>query len=193
MIMSVYFTLLFCLLIFEMSFIFILVLPLPFRIRKSVVAVYDRAIVNTQSKTAIGILIFLVTLLFVESQKRANTNVLLPHHPAAESNPNGITSTESLATRAYNQRNMYISGFILYFSICIPTIMSIVRKLVKYEIQIRAKNEKVGSDCEEYNDLKKLLKEKEASLMALKTQMSNLEKSFDAKVEQTQASNKKEE
>lgn len=183
-----------------MAVLFVLVLPLHYKIRKAVVATYDRAMSTTQMQTVIVIVGALVALLFVDSWRRAQISVFLHHHASAASSadPAGqgsVTPIQALASRSYNQRNIYISGFILYFSFCIPTVMSVVRRLVKYETLVRdqrANAKTAGAaaaadassvdDNDEYTKLERQLAQKRASLKALKTQKKNLEAHFDASV-----------
>ena len=177
--MSLYFTLLFVLLTLEMSTIFLLVLPLPFRLRRSTCALYDKLAANQQVRTAGVILAVLVSLLFADSWKRANVHVSLYHHQNSDApgSASMITPTQALASRSYNQRNVYISGFILYFMVCIVTIMSIVKKLVKYETLIR--EQKLGHNSKENEEQQKEFRAKELSLEALQKQVANFEKHFD--------------
>lgn len=204
--MSVYFSLLFALLTFEMATLFILVLPLHYKIRKTLVTTYDKVFENPQLKTVITILGGLVGLLFIDSWKRSKVIVRLPHHQSTQHSDmmgnNPVTPVQALASRAYSQRNIYISGFILYFSVCIPTVVSIVRRLVKYEGLIRERdaNKKSGKESdqeveedEEISELRKQLAQKKASVEALKKQKKNLEHHFDETVkgEQVSAETKK--
>lgn len=132
--MSLYFTTLFLLLTVEMVMLFIFVLPLPFRIRRGIFSTYNQLTAKQQIKTIIFITGCLVGLLFIDSWKRSQIRVSLYHNDNSGSiGSSAVTPIQALASRAYNQRNMYISGFILYFSICIPTVMSIVKRLVKYQ------------------------------------------------------------
>lgn len=132
----------------------------------------------------------LVGLLFVDSWKRAQVKVSLYHHKRygqEDSDPAAVTPIQALASRAYNQRNVYISGFILYFMVCIPTVMTIVRRLVKYQNLINEdkqahKNDpKKGTPVEDkdIDELEEKLKSKETSLQGLQTQVRNLEEFFD--------------
>ncbi|SCU81718.1 LAFA_0C06744g1_1 [Lachancea sp. 'fantastica'] len=187
--MSVYLSVLFGVLTFEMACLFALVLPLHYKLRKALVTSYFRFMSYTQVKTVIFIVMGLVGLLFVDSWKRSQISVFLHHHPASSgADPNGVgnvTPVQALASRAYNQRNIYISGFILYFWFCIPVVISVVRRLVKYETLIREKpntDAKESSDNDEISALRKELKEKNASISALRTQKANLEAHYDKTV-----------
>ncbi|EJS42870.1 yet1p [Saccharomyces arboricola H-6] len=191
--MSLYFTTLFLLLTIEMVMLFIFVLPLPFRIRRGIFSTYNQLTAKQQVKTIIFIIGCLVGLLFIDSWKRSQIRVSLYHHDnSGTMGSSAVTPIQALASRAYNQRNMYISGFILYFSICIPTVMSIVKRLVKYQGLINEQkkkkvannSEKAKKASEEAADFAKLqeqLKKKQISLEGLQKQVKNLEKYFDEK------------
>ncbi|CAI4587337.1 CQS_1a_G0031820.mRNA.1.CDS.1 [Saccharomyces cerevisiae] len=190
--MSLYFTTLFLLLTVEMIMLFIFVLPLPFRIRRGIFSTYNQLTAKQQIKTIIFITGCLVGLLFIDSWKRSQIRVSLYHNDNSGSiGSSAVTPIQALASRAYNQRNMYISGFILYFSICIPTVMSIVKRLVKYQGLINeqekqklnkpSSNSKKDSNEADSTKLQEELRKKQISLEGLQKQVKNLEKYFDEK------------
>ncbi|CAI4742654.1 ANL_collapsed_G0033140.mRNA.1.CDS.1 [Saccharomyces cerevisiae] len=190
--MSLYFTTLFLLLTVEMVMLFIFVLPLPFRIRRGIFSTYNQLTAKQQIKTIIFITGGLVGLLFIDSWKRSQIRVSLYHNDNSGSiGSSAVTPIQALASRAYNQRNMYISGFILYFSICIPTVMSIVKRLVKYQGLINeqekqklnkpSSNSKKDSNEADSTKLQEELRKKQISLEGLQKQVKNLEKYFDEK------------
>ncbi|CAI4943944.1 ANM_HP_G0059340.mRNA.1.CDS.1 [Saccharomyces cerevisiae] len=190
--MSLYFTTLFLLLTVEMVMLFIFVLPLPFRIRRGIFSTYNQLTAKQQIKTIIYITGGLVGLLFIDSWKRSQIRVSLYHNDNSGSiGSSAVTPIQALASRAYNQRNMYISGFILYFSICIPTVMSIVKRLVKYQGLINeqekqklnkpSSNSKKDSNEADSTKLQEELRKKQISLEGLQKQVKNLEKYFDEK------------
>lgn len=190
--MSLYFTTLFLLLTVEMVMLFIFVLPLPFRIRRGIFSTYNQLTAKQQIKTIIFITGCLVGLLFIDSWKRSQIRVSLYHNDNSGSiGSSAVTPIQALASRAYNQRNMYIAGFILYFSICIPTVMSIVKRLVKYQGLINeqekqklnkpSSNSKKDSNEADSTKLQEELRKKQISLEGLQKQVKNLEKYFDEK------------
>ncbi|EGA57863.1 Yet1p [Saccharomyces cerevisiae AWRI796] len=175
-----------------MVMLFIFVLPLPFRIRRGIFSTYNQLTAKQQIKTIIFITGCLVGLLFIDSWKRSQIRVSLYHNDNSGSiGSSAVTPIQALASRAYNQRNMYISGFILYFSICIPTVMSIVKRLVKYQGLINeqekqklnkpSSNSKKDSNEADSTKLQEELRKKQISLEGLQKQVKNLEKYFDEK------------
>lgn len=192
--MSLYFTFLFGFLTSEMVALFLIVLPLPTRIRKLIFKSWNM-IINSKEYRTVGIIFaVIVGLLFIDSWKRANIPVHVPGHPSAgetsdtlKSN-DPVTSIQVFATRAYNQRNVYISGFILYFLVAIPCIMTLYERLIKYQDLIdmkikkgaEAKNMKTGD--KELDELRDTFKQREASLLGLKKQIENFESHWDESV-----------
>ena len=136
--MGVYLAVLFSLLVIEMAILFILVLPLPQRMRRWLYIRYSIISTNKKFRTyMVGIMIF-VGLLFIDSWKRSQIKVSTYRN---QKNPyiiNSVTPVDALASRAYNQRNAYISGFIIYFYICILTVMSILRRIVEWNDKMKA-------------------------------------------------------
>lgn len=193
--MSIYFSVLFILLVAQMAFMFMIVMPLHYQIRKRLVVFSDNFLSGPQFRTVVAILSCLVILLFIDSWKRAQ----LPVFSHAEKPQDVASSLKTLTTRAYNQRNVYISGFILYFTICIPVLLNLLTRLVKYETLIRelnsvpavenkqdekdknkAKEKEVASP--QLTALQKELESKKVSLKALKIQINNLNEHFDATI-----------
>ncbi|CAI4048055.1 Yet2p SKDI_13G1750 [Saccharomyces kudriavzevii IFO 1802] len=136
--MGVYLAAIFSLLVFEMAILFVLVLPLPQRVRKWLYMRCTAIGSNKKFRTyMVGIMIF-VGLLFIDSWKRSQIKVSTYHSQKPPYVINSVTPVDALASRAYNQRNVYISGFIIYFCICILTVMSILRRIVEWNDKIRA-------------------------------------------------------
>ncbi|CCK71467.1 Yet1p KNAG_0H00510 [Huiozyma naganishii CBS 8797] len=181
--MSLYFALLFTVLSVEIGVLFLLVCPLPLRVRKLLYRGCQSCLAKQEFRVVASIIGVIVGLLFVDSFKRANVPVNLPRHsqqrvgepPVGGYDP--ITSIQALASRSYNQRNAYISGFILYFAVGIMTVMSVVRRVIKYQELIN-KGEKPVEDTET-KELRTVLQQRETDLAALKTQLENNEKFFD--------------
>lgn len=188
--MSLYFTALFAILTFEMMVLFTVVLPLPYRMRKMLYNGYYKWTSSRQFQTVYYIFGCIVGLLFADSWKRAQVKVSLYHHKKygqEDSDPAAVTPIQALASRAYNQRNVYISGFILYFMVCIPTVMTIVRRLVKYQNLINEEKAAMGGNVKkerpvedkDIDELTQQLKNRDASLEGLQKQVKNFEEFFD--------------
>ncbi|AET38037.1 Yet2p Ecym_2295 [Eremothecium cymbalariae DBVPG len=174
--MSVYLSLLFGFLVMEMVVLFILVMPLPHLLRRVIVVNSEKLLRTSELKTAVWISYALIGLLFLDSWKRVSQAE--KHYEDGFGDRMMESSMQNFVTKTYNQRNLYITGFILYFSICIPTVLKVIESLSKHEQLL-----KEGTTLkEETKDLKALeveLKNKKATLKALKAQKANLEAHFD--------------
>ena len=172
--MAVYLTILFGLLVLQMTSLLILSLPLPTLLRKVVVKLYDQFLFkSSQVKTVLLVINVLVISLFVDSYKRASVPL-----PKTE---NGLMlQPEILATKAYHQRNVYISGFILYSMIVIPVMLGLITKVTKLSTEISTYKSNIAEEKEENEDIKALkqkLDSKIKSLEVLEKQYAN-RKSF---------------
>ncbi|CCE65931.1 hypothetical protein TPHA_0N01500 [Tetrapisispora phaffii CBS 4417] len=172
--MGVYFSLLFGLLAVEMCVLFIMSLPLGLRVRKGLYNQYETLLWNSTFQTVAAIVAILVGLLFVDSLNKSSFPVSKNYEYG---NNGGITPIQVLASRAYNQRNVYISGFILYFGFCIVTIMSLVGRLVKYGALVDGTSK--TSSTPEYKALLVELNRTNIELEGLTTQVINFEKHYD--------------
>ena len=172
--MAVYLTILFGLLVLQMTSLLILSLPLPTLLRKVVVKLYDQFLFkSSQVKTVLLVINVLVISLFVDSYKRASVPL-----PKTE---NGLMlQPEILATKSYHQRNVYISGFILYSMIVIPVMLGLITKVTKLSTEISTYKSNIAEEREENEDIKALkqkLDSKIKSLEVLEKQYAN-RKSF---------------
>ncbi|CCD23165.1 Yet2p NDAI_0B01310 [Naumovozyma dairenensis CBS 421] len=171
--MSIYLLIIFFSLIMEMTILFILVLPLPFSIRRLFFSLFERATKSMQVRTISSIFGLLVSFLFYDSRKRSMVHVLTYQDDVSGQN---VTPIHALASRAYHQRNMYLSGFILYFGVCIATVMTILGKLVKVhdDMHMRELGNIEYIAKSRIDDLIKLKHEKEQNLRDLKLQVAKL-------------------
>lgn len=169
--MAVYLSVLFVFLIAQMAALLILSLPLPTLLRNCIVKVYDKFLYkSSQVKTILVVMNFIVLSLFLDSYKRANVKL-----PLSDS---GIPlQPELLVTKAYHQRNVYISGFILYYMICIPFMIRLISKVVK--VTSKRATSTVSEDTVMITALKSKLDGKIKSLEVLQKQYENKKRFVD--------------
>lgn len=159
---------LFTILTGEMSFLSLIVLPLPLVVRRVIYNHMFLQLVNSMRFRTIAVVGgMIVSLLLVDSWKRANIKV----NPYSYEQDHSTTPIQILATRAYNQRNVYLSGFILYFGICIATVMIIIGKIIRFEDEVKKKKELL----KDINLLKADKLEKEKLLKEIKKKIQLLE------------------
>ncbi|KAK6875278.1 Endoplasmic reticulum transmembrane protein 1 [Candida tropicalis] len=95
-------------------------------------------------------------------------------------NPNfpGI-DYDRLASKFYSQRNLYLSGAILYLQVAIGTVVTIVRKMVLKEKLFRQSKTNTVDDAAEVEKLKHLIELKQQDIDVFKKQVANLQKAYD--------------
>lgn len=91
------------------------------------------------------------------------------------SNPYYTTSlptmmkSEQLASKFYSQRNLYISGAVLYLELAIYTVSTIVRKLVAKQDRLQSLSVgEFADESEEIEKYKQLIKQKDQEIEKLK-------------------------
>lgn len=156
----------------------VLVLPLPLAFRKQSLKIYEMLFNSKEVKTTVYISLTLVGLLFIDSFQKT-----FKFKTSSTYDPRRLQSTYSQGSDAmakifYNQRNLYISGAVLFFGIAIPTVFKIIRRLVKYEEFNLEKTSKEVSDAK-IKELTDELAKKEKDIETFKSQKKGLEKSYD--------------
>lgn len=168
----------FCL-VLEMVLLTLLLMPLPFKVRKGVVMISDKLIESTHYRVFIWFIGFIVSLMFLDSLKRSTTSY--HHHRSGRHHhidSASYLSPAELANRNYNQRNMYITGLVLYFALCIPTIVSILKKLIKHKDKYDNAINIPKTDDLELNLLKEKLESKKLDIETMKKQIKNLSEAY---------------
>lgn len=175
-VMSLQMTLVFAVLVTQMVVLTVLVLPSPYVVRKNLVKVYNMLKSNSNVKVGVIFVSVLMLLQFFDCWNRLKK---FHHHTKGlhEMTP------EHLATKFYSQRNLYISGAVLYLGLAIGTVMTIIDKLVLKLTHIRELKEKLASGKEEDKTEKekyeRLIELKKQDLATLNKQLAGLQRSYD--------------
>ncbi|RLV90340.1 Endoplasmic reticulum transmembrane protein 2 [Spathaspora sp. JA1] len=174
----------------QMVVLLILVLPLPQVIRQKIVNF--SIICQNSSNFRVGVIfsLMLMTLQFFDCLKR------LQRYSGAIDNPYFENSTrhhhyeqplnyDQLASKFYAQRNLYLSGAILYLMMAIATVMTIVKKMVSKEAEYRELTAKVNDtslkskeEQEKIEELQQLIDKKQLDIDTFKKQISGLQAAY---------------
>ncbi|ODV59226.1 uncharacterized protein ASCRUDRAFT_113819 [Ascoidea rubescens DSM 1968] len=190
--MSLYMTFIFLSLIIEMSIITILVIPFPIIIRKQFITVADYVSSSLEFRVSIKCFGGLILLLFLDALNRSSSINLHPESTGLGNSGNGdgsqdnvgtnvLITPELIATKFYNQRNFYLSGAILFLLLAIPTVLNILKKIVKYETIVQT--EILGKKPSELISLEKKLDKKSIDYETLVKQVKSLEKAYNEKAD----------
>ncbi|CAR26562.1 ZYRO0B12694p [Zygosaccharomyces rouxii] len=179
--MSIYYKMVFGILVAEVSFFSVLALPLPSKIRKPLVSVLVRPFLNDIIQVAIKCMLGFVLLLFVDSINR----VYSVEQELDAINPAGGYSSsrmEVLSRKFFAQRNMYLTGITLFLTFVVVRTFNLVRELLELKDHYHLASPDYDTSAEEKRnvELKKELQskiaERDAEIERLKEKAKALQK-----------------
>ncbi|KAI0997920.1 hypothetical protein K3495_g10270 [Podosphaera aphanis] len=190
--MTLYYSLVFLLLVTEMTLFMLLIVPLPFTIRRKMFTFISESPIIAKLQYGMKITFIFILILFIDSVNRVYRVQL----ELAESNKQpgssvmGHERMEVQARKFYSQRNMYLCGFTLFLSLILnrtyTMILDVLRleeKVKKYEGDPKAKgkeSEKLANAGApgEIGKLREMLAQKEKDIQALKKQCEGLSREY---------------
>ncbi|PTB68299.1 B-cell receptor-associated 31-like protein [Trichoderma citrinoviride] len=193
--MTLYYTLVFGLLMAEMALFMLLLVPLPFSAKRKIFTFISESPVIAKLQYWMKITFFFILILFVDSLNRVyrvQLEVMAAHEHAVKGNAAAVMGSERLEVQArkfYSQRNMYLCGFTLFLSLILNRTYVMILEVMRLEDKLRAyegtsqntkESEKlaVAGKPGELAALKKKLEKKEQDLENLKKQAEQLNKAY---------------
>ncbi|KAG5975519.1 hypothetical protein E4U58_000716 [Claviceps cyperi] len=183
--MTLYYTLVFFLLVIEMTLFMLLLVPLPFTAKRKVFSFISGNPIVSKVMHWLRITFIFILILFIDSVNRVY-RVQLEVIAAGEATSKGpaVLGHERLEVQArkfYSQRNMYLCGFTLFLSLILNRMYHLILDNMHLEDKVRAfesnKSYKEGKSAE-VAELRKKLSQKETDLQTLKKQSEQLHKSY---------------
>ncbi|KAI9682322.1 MAG: hypothetical protein M1817_000376 [Caeruleum heppii] len=195
--MTLYYSLVFLMLVGEMSLFMLLIVPLPFTWRRKLFTFISESPLVAKLQYGMKICFIAVLVLFIDSVNRVY-RVQVELSAASESNASGGRAVvmggsermEVQARKFYSQRNMYLCGFTLFLSLIlnrtymmILDVLRLEEKVKRYEGDPVAKGKEAdklanAGNAGEIGRLKKELAEKERDLQTMKKQSDGLAKEY---------------
>lgn len=179
-------TLVFCILMVEMSFLLLLLLPLPHVVRIRILDGWGFLRKNANFNVGLYFTTALLGLQFLDCLNKLKRYAQVDNPYFAQLNTAqqmaGTLLYDKLASKFYAQRNLYITGAVLYLGLSIQTVVSILRKLVLKESSYRGlTNGTAGTESEDVQirRLREQIKKKQVSIDALKKQLKGLQSAYD--------------
>lgn len=194
--MTLYYSLVFLLLVAEMSLFMLLIVPLPFTWRRKLFTFISESPLIAKLQYGMKITFIFILILFIDSVNRVY-RVQIELAAASESNQQsratiiGPERMEVQARKFYSQRNMYLCGFTLFLSLIlnrtymmILDVLRLEEKVKKYENDPAAKGKDSAKlanagTAGEIGKLKKTIEEKDRDLTTLKKQCEGLQREYD--------------
>lgn len=184
--MSIQMSLVFGLLVVEMSILVLLLLPLPHMLRVRLLNVCATLRQNKNFQVGLLFTSILLGLQFLDCVNKLKRYATLENPYFAQFNTQqqmaGGLLYDKLASKFYAQRNLYITGAVLYLGLSINTVVSILRKLVFKETSYRelSKNTKsTEADDEQIRSLREQISKREVDIATMKKQLKGLQSAYD--------------
>ncbi|CAK7197372.1 Endoplasmic reticulum transmembrane protein 3 [Sporothrix eucalyptigena] len=192
--MTLYYTLVFMLLMAEMGLFVLLIVPFPFAVKRKMFTFLSENPIVAKIQYGLKITFIFILILFIDSVNRVyRVQVELAATSENANNGAAILGRERLEVQArkfYSQRNMYLCGFTLFLSLILnrtyTMILEVLRleeKLKKYEgtEQDTKQSEKLtqAGDLGEIGKLRKDLAKKDQDIATLKKQAEGLQREYD--------------
>lgn len=193
--MTLYYTLVFVLLVLEMALFMLLIVPMPFSLKRKIFTFISENSVVAKIQYWMKITFVFILILFIDSVNRVY-RVQIELIAATENATKGsgaVMGHERLEVQArkfYSQRNMYLCGFTLFLSLILNRTYMMIMEVMRLEDRLKTyegtnKNTKeseklaVAGKPGELAALKEKLAKKEQDLETLKKQSEQLHKSYD--------------
>jgi len=137
--MTLYYSLVFFLLVLEMSIFLLLVFPLPFTWRKKTFEFISNSPLIAKLQYGMKITFIFILILFVDSVNRVYRvqRELSEHANAGPYGQAGGDRMEFQARKFYSQRNMYLCGFTLFLSLILNRTYTFILDILRLESTVR--------------------------------------------------------
>ncbi|KAI4184231.1 MAG: hypothetical protein L6R41_004890 [Letrouitia leprolyta] len=192
--MTLYYSLVFALLVLEMGIFMLLIVPLPYTMKRKLFTFISENPLVAKLQYGMKITFIFILILFVDSVNRVyRVQVELSNaknQGGAAASVAGSERMEVQARKFYSQRNMYLCGFTLFLSlilnrtyVMILDTLRLEEKVKQYEGDPKAsgkQSEKLANagGAGEIGKLKNQLAQKDRELEAMKKQSEGLSREY---------------
>ncbi|KAK6350336.1 hypothetical protein TWF696_006568 [Orbilia brochopaga] len=185
--MTLYYSLVFALLMFEMGIFMVLILPLPLTWRRQMFTFISTNPLIAKLQYGLKITFIFILILFIDSVNRVYRvqRELSDAAKAATGNRGGAAAilgherTEVQARKFYSQRNMYLCGFTLFLSLILNRTYVLITDILRLEEEVKVGRTNGNKSIADYEALKEELRKKDLDLQALKEQSKGLGRAYD--------------
>ncbi|KAK9446591.1 B-cell receptor-associated protein 31-like-domain-containing protein [Limtongia smithiae] len=178
--MTLYYTLVFLLMVVEMAGFFVIALPLPFNLRRRLFRLISTSELLARTQYTLKIVFVFILILFIDSVNRVYRVQL---DAATHGDRAGAVvampadRAEGQARRFYSQRNMYLCGFTLFLSVILNRTYVLVVELLETQDKLAAATKNSASA----STVETLTKERDTAikdLEAMKAQSEGLAREY---------------
>ncbi|KAM0720572.1 hypothetical protein Q7P37_004708 [Cladosporium fusiforme] len=188
--MTLYYSLVFALLVFEMLLFLSLIVPMPFKVKRGLFEFISTNPLVAKLQYGMKITFIFILILFVDSVNRVYRVQAELHLAKQQGNAAGaVAGSERMEVQArkfYSQRNMYLCGFTLFLSLILNRTYTMILDVLRLEEEnkrltggdTKSETGKSGlgqaGELGEVAGLKKKLAERERDIEVLKKQSQGL-------------------
>lgn len=205
--MTLYYSLTFLLLVGEMALFMLLIIPLPFTVRRKMFTFISESPIVAKLQYGMKITFIFILILFIDSVNRVY-RVQLELAETSKQQGAAVMGHERMEVQArkfYSQRNMYLCGFTLFLSLILNRTYTMILDVLRLEEKVKAYegSDKAtkGKDSQKLADagspgeigkLRKELKDRERDIVALKSQAEGLSREYNTLSDKYNATNPEE-
>ncbi|KAI4648088.1 uncharacterized protein J4E88_004205 [Alternaria novae-zelandiae] len=190
--MTLYYSLVFLLLVTEMLIFCALIVPLPFTWRRKLFTFISESPIIAKLQYGMKITFIFILILFIDSVNRVyRVQIELSgsdDQGRGSVAAGGIERMEVQARKFYSQRNMYLCGFTLFLSLILNRTYVMILDVLRLEEEVKTlkgdPSTKKGSSLKnvggagEVGALKEELAAKDRDMANLKKQVENMQKEY---------------
>jgi len=195
--MTLYYSLVFALLVAEMVLFIALIVPLPYTVKRKMFNFISESPIVAKIQYGMKITFIFILILFLDSVNRVyRVQVEIGTFSkdstgAGRAAAIGSERMEVQARKFYSQRNMYLTGFTLFLSLILNRTYTMILDVLRLEEKVRLyegdkhaggpEGEKLseGYRADQIGELKKQLGKKDKELQAMKKQAEGLQREYD--------------
>ncbi|CAM0134993.1 Endoplasmic reticulum transmembrane protein 3 [Umbelopsis sp. WA50703] len=192
--MTLHYTLVFGLMVFEMVTFCFLILPLPNHWRKSLLTFISRSPLISKLQYGLKIAFIFVFVLFIDSVNRLQSTLPPDNQaeqvPGAAAPPNNLHMDSSFAARKfYAQRNIYLTGSTLLLSLILSRTYSLILELLTAQESLAAAQSGQSNDGEitQLRAELKQLQSKDSDIEGVKSKAKQEAEEYDTLARQRKA------
>ncbi|KAJ3256251.1 hypothetical protein HK103_005614 [Boothiomyces macroporosus] len=185
--MSILYQGVFAMLVAEMLVFLLLLAPLPYSVRTKIIQFFIKSPIAAQIKYGLRIIFVLVCILFVDNVNRSFKTQ--EKHDQHEEHAHMDSRTDSyLHSKMFQaQRNMYLTGSVIFLSLVLNRFVNMINELAKNEEKTEILKQQAAKTTKEY--LKLLDKEQKNDSKELQEKYDKLVKEFEILKKQANQTN----
>ena len=170
--MTLYYSIVFGLLVFEMAMFMVLIVPLPFSMRRKLFHFLATSEVVGKINYAIRITFIFVAVLFIDAFQRMLKVTAEVHSEPHHSYQDFRSETNYHAKKFYAQRNVYLTGFTLFLSLILSRTHALVLDLIHAQEELAGQDTPAGGDRVQIDTMKKQMEQQQVEYHRLADELA---------------------